>query len=194
MRTTNLSKYIAIAGATLLPAACQVGPVPSEAAVYVAPEQLSAGTAPEMPTAEAAVPMAADQEALDATSLQPTTGTRPTVTRPTMPDPTLPDRTMRDPTMPDPVTPEPRVAPHGLRRVPETFEYVAPRRSTPSIPAPPAAPTHEEAAPTDGMPVFDQPARDGMPSLHGLDSDPMPVVTPPLAMMQRLYPRNASRR
>jgi hypothetical protein len=149
MRKSTFSKYIAIAGATLLPAACQVGPQPSEAAVYVSPEDLSGGV--EQPT-----------------------GTMPST--PSMETPPPPSSAL--------TPPEEAVSPHPLRSVPETFEQVAPREPRPSLPAPPATPTREESAPTDGMPVLDQPARDGMPSLRGLESDPMPVVTPPLALLE----------
>jgi hypothetical protein len=90
----------------------------------------------------------------------------------------LPAGTVTDAPMPPStlVTPDQTVSPHPLRSVPETYEQVAP----PSSSAPPAAPTREEEAPTDGMPVLDRPTHDSMPSLSGRQSDPMPVITPPL--------------
>jgi hypothetical protein len=168
MRIQGLLKYVTIAGEALLSVACDGSP----------------GVEPQ----EAGIELLLSPADLPAG--MPPTGTRP----PTPPPPpeTVP---LHDEMETVPLHDE-MVSPHPRRAVPERVE-IAPRShpALPPMPAPPARPTHQDSAPVDGMPVLEQPVHDGMHPIVGHTTDPMPVITPPLAQApHESKPEPAARR
>jgi hypothetical protein len=154
MHIARLRQYIPTTLAAIWLAACEVHEAPTEAAVEAV---FVTPVAEEMPA-----------------------GTRPP--RPLVAPP--PPQTIA-PTEPSPEpAPDHGPSPRPRRTVPETYEMEAPAPALPPMPSPPAYPSRQITSPPDGMPVLETPTVDGMRVVPGTSSDPMPMLTGPLARLE----------